>query len=89
MYLSLVTILSFDATRRVGVIRYDNATYIRSIEIIKTKDELPPTYNIPETNIIMLIMQAMALNKGVSISLSNASRLDNKSEARDEILPER
>ena len=62
--------------------------YIKSIEMIKTNDELPPTYNIPATNIIMLIMQLIALNEGVSISRSNASRLDNKSDARDAILPE-
>ena len=82
-------ILSFDATRNVGVIKYDKATYIRSIDTIKTKEALPPTYNIPATSMTMLIIQLAALNEGVSISLSSASRLDNKSEARDVTFPER
>ena len=79
-------ILSFDATRNVGVIKYDKATYIRSIDTIKTKEALP-TYNIPATSMTMLIIQLAALNE-VSISLSSASRLDNKSEARDVTFPE-
>ena len=69
--------------------RYERAIYIRSIDTIRMKDDPPPTYKIPATSITMLIMQLMALKDGVSISLSNASRLDNKSEAKDVTFPDR
>ena len=68
---------------------FESSSLYNAKDIIKTKDEPPPTYKIPATNIIMLIMQLMALKDGVSMSLSSASRLDNKSEDRDVTFPER
>ena len=48
----------------------------------------PPTYKIPATSMIIVMMQLIALSAGVRISLRSASKFDNKSE-QERCFPER